>query len=585
MRGAILTCLLVLLPAIVSDAQAFTPAIQVRRPVALCLSENQEILYVANRDSGTISVVRLADDAVIEEIAIGGQPTDMALLSDGRLLVVDQQHNRLVIVRSTGKQAEIDPIEVAASPVRIIVDSREKYCYVSSLWSTTVSKFALSNDTQTSPKLVQSKKLHFAPRELCLTPDENQLIVASAFAAKIAVLNGSSLESTAVHSMLGHNIQGLAINEQSRELIVAQQELNPLAHATQDDVHWGNMMSNQLAKYPLDKATDPDVKLVDHRTVTQLGEPGAAAADPGSFVLQPDGRTALILTGTHEVAFLDDSYTEIRQRLRVGTRPMDLAAAKNGRLYVANMFADSISVIDATRKVATSISLGEQPELTAAQQGEILFFDGRLSHDGWMSCHSCHTEGHSNERLNDNFSDGTFGTPKRVLSLLGVAETSPWAWNGETKSLEQQVKNSIEITMRGDAIDDDQVDAIVDFMHTLTIPQVTNSQPTEKIVASLARGKQLFESSGCITCHAPPVYTTPKSYDVGLVDAEGLKHFNPPSLRAVAHRANFFHDGRADSLHKVFTKYKHQVGEGLDAEQVESLTLFLNSLASPANPQ
>ena len=54
----------------------------------------------------------------------------------------------------------------------------------------------------------------------------------------------------------------------------------------------------------------------------------------------------------------------------------------------------------------------------------------KLAHDGWFSCHSCHTDGHTNSRLNDSLGDGSFGAPKRVLSLLGVNDTAPWAWNG-----------------------------------------------------------------------------------------------------------------------------------------------------------
>ena len=70
-------------------------------------------------------------------------------------------------------------------------------------------------------------------------------------------------------------------------------------------------------------------------------------------------------------------------------------------------------------KVLDQISLGARPELSAAERGEDLFYDARLSLQGWLSCHSCHTDGHSSGKLADTFSDTTFGTPKRILSLLG----------------------------------------------------------------------------------------------------------------------------------------------------------------------
>src|SRR4029077_18036898 len=122
-----------------------------------------------------------------------------------------------------------------------------------------------------------------------------------------------------------------------------------------------------------------------------------------------------------------------------------IASSDGGRVYVADELSDTISVVDLkeARRIA-EISLGSQPELTMADRGERFFYDGRLSHDGWMSCHSCHTDGHSNGLLNDNLGDGAFGAPKRVLSLLGVAQTGPWAWNGEVHDLETQIKKSIE---------------------------------------------------------------------------------------------------------------------------------------------
>ena len=65
----------------------------------------------------------------------------------------------------------------------------------------------------------------------------------------------------------------------------------------------------------------------------------------------------------------------------------------------------TISVVepDPGRRVAV-FSLGPRPELSLLERGERLFYDARLSHDGWMSCHSCHTDGHSNGHLNDNLS-------------------------------------------------------------------------------------------------------------------------------------------------------------------------------------
>ena len=91
-------------------------------------------------------------------------------------------------------------------------------------------------------------------------------------------------------------------------------------------------------------------------------------------------------------------------------------------------------------------------------------------------------------------------------------------------------------------------------------------------------GRELFRSLDCERCHKPPTYTSPRSYDVGLSDSLGNQRFNPPSLRGVAIRHSFFHDGRATSLPDVFTEYKHQISRRLSDSELESLVDFLMSI-------
>ena len=74
-----------------------------------------------------------------------------------------------------------------------------------------------------------------------------------------------------------------------------------------------------------------------------------------------------------------------------------------------------------------------------------------------MSCHSCHTDGHTNSLLSDTLGDGSYGAPKRVPSLLGVAATGPWTWTGSIPRLEDQVRKSIVTTMHGAKPTDQQV--------------------------------------------------------------------------------------------------------------------------------
>jgi YVTN family beta-propeller protein len=252
---------------------------------------------------------------------------------------------------------------------------------------------------------------------------------------------------------------------------------------------------------------------------------------------------------------------------------------KQRRVYVANTFSDSISVVDLHEaKVVAEIALGPAVQLSSAQRGEVLFHDARLSQDAWFSCHSCHVDGHTSGQLNDNFTDGSFGTPKRVLSLLGAADTGPWAWGGHIETLEDQTRRSITGTMQGKAPTADQVRDLVSYLRTLPAPPPLAKARNTVEPDAVQRGRKVFVRHKCNTCHTPPTYTSAKAYDVGLKEEGGAGHYNPPSLRGVSQGGPYFHDGRARTLADVFTRVRHQLADDLSAEELADLLRFLGSL-------
>jgi cytochrome c peroxidase len=166
-----------------------------------------------------------------------------------------------------------------------------------------------------------------------------------------------------------------------------------------------------------------------------------------------------------------------------------------------------------------------------------------------------------------------------VLSLLGVKDTAPYAWNGKTETLADQIRRSVEVTMQGPKLDDGQVAALAAYLGTLELPTPVARLRGAEEPESIARGAALFETLECATCHAGSTYTTPETYDVGLVDKEGNTHFNPPSLRGVGQRDPLFHDASAPSLEEVFAKHGHQLdGRTLSDAELRDLVAFLRSL-------
>jgi YVTN family beta-propeller protein len=284
---------------------------------------------------------------------------------------------------------------------------------------------------------------------------------------------------------------------------------------------------------------------------------------------------AVALSGVHEIGLFENSNSYTLKRVAVGACPVSLVFSPDGSLvFVADSLDDSISVVDvATASKRKGISLGAHLPPGPVERGERLFFDAKLSHDGWMSCQSCHTDGRDNGQVADTLTDGGFGAPKRVTSLLGVGQTGPWGWLGTTESLEDQVKKSIETTMRGRSPSSATVDDLTAYLRSLPAPK-TRSIDAESVV----RGREIFETRKCAGCHAPPLYTTEEKYDVGLIDEAGNRRFNPPSLRGVRARAPYLHDGRASTLADVFLQHRHPKMANWSTAEVEDLVAFLKTL-------
>jgi cytochrome c peroxidase len=168
------------------------------------------------------------------------------------------------------------------------------------------------------------------------------------------------------------------------------------------------------------------------------------------------------------------------------------------------------------------------------------------------------------------------------LSLLGVADTAPLAWNGGMADLETQIRASVGSTMRGTTLADSQIEDLAAFVRSLRPVNAEargdGDDDAGLFDRRLARGREIFVGQKCDRCHAPPQYTSPGAYDVELTDENGQHHFNPPSLRGVADRDRLFHDNRADGLTDVFRRYQHQLQTELDDEELRSLIVFLRSL-------
>ncbi|HEX4795621.1 MAG TPA: cytochrome c peroxidase [Humisphaera sp.] len=568
--------------------QNHEPASQFRRPIAMLALPDR--LLVANQRSGSISSIDPVGGSVIGEVAVGEQLSDLIALPDGKsVLALDEAKGEAIQLSIDGDSPTISQhVAVGTSPATACLWPDQKTCSIALLWAHRLAIVDLSDAAHPQLHVSRTIDLPFAPRLQWISPDHKTLLVADSFGGTLALFDLPAGTLRGYRWIDANNIRGIAASADGRDVHISHLMLASDLPTERDRVFWGQLLGNTLRTvnaehllYPAERESLSVPYAIEHWKTFPLGVTNNGAGDPGQIIAPPDGSLLVALSGVDQVG-IRPHPDERLLCINVGRRPTALAMdAARHQAYVANTLGDSISVIDLpTFSVTRTISLGPRPKPSAADRGESLFYDARLSLDGWYSCASCHTDGHTCGLLNDNYTDGSFSTPKRILSLRGTADTGPWAWNGSNATLEEQIKTSILSTMKGsaDAASEQNISDLAAYLHTLKpAPSLDGARGTID-ASAIAKGKQVFERLDCASCHRPPAYTSAKNFDVGLRDEMDLKKFNPPSLRGVSQLPAMFHDNRARDLREVFTRFRHPDGKVIPAEDVDALVAFLRSL-------
>lgn len=547
-----------------------------RRPVTAVLTRGDGPLLIGNR-CGSVSVVS-RDGASVAEVSIGTDIADLcAIPDDPRVLATDfGGHEILVIEPSFDNIRVLDRISIEKYPVDVAISPKGDRCCVASLWSRRLSLMSFNVAADRPFGTSQTVDLPCAPRRVVFLNNDT-VLVTDAFGGRLVVVDVKSATIRSVRELPIHNIRDVALDNDGNAWFT-HQILHPKGRTEREHIHWGVLLQNQLTAMPVTALLDDTANLQQVARVTEVGSPGLGAGDPEAIVVTTD-RFVVTLAGTSELALIDRVGVR-EERITTGTRPIAVVVGEEDKqAFVLNSLDDSVAVVDleSLRRV-NLISLGTTPDPGPVERGERAFFNAGLSHHRWMSCHSCHTDNHTNNRLADTLGDGSYGNAKRVPSLLGAAWTAPWGWDGSQMLLDNQVRKSLRTTMHIGNLNEQTVTDFVAYLSTLEPPPPLADARNESDETLIAAGRQLFAESGCVRCHQPGQFTTAGSFNVGLTDEVGLSEFNPPSLLGLSQRDRLFHDGRAKSSAAVISEFGHQLEVDLMPEQKRQLLAFLQSL-------
>lgn len=247
------------------------------------------------------------------------------------------------------------------------------------------------------------------------------------------------------------------------------------------------------------------------------------------------------------------------ERLTPLGNPIGVAFMPSGELIVHSREPPALFVLgQGTIRISLPVASSETP-------GQRLFHEGV----GGISCASCHPEG-----LEDGHVWTLDGRKRRTQSLAGGLSTAPFHWDGDLKNIAAVLDETFVRRMGGTAPELKVVRSLEAMLQEIPMPKA----PTRETPVDPVRGKAAFAKAGCEACHSGPELTNDRTMDVGT---GGM--LQVPSLRGLAGRGPWMHDGCAKTLEERFTNEAcggkhHGSPQVLTADERKDLVSWLGQL-------
>jgi len=597
-----------------------------RSPEALAVSPDGKTVYASDPTGQCVAVLDAVAGKPVGEIPVADEPRGLALAADGRTLYVARRKAHAVAVIDTARRAVSRQISVGPWPVAVVLAEKQNRLYACNRGDHSVSVVELS-----SGKELNRVRVVREPSFAALVPGGSRLVVANllpdgagtdpTLAAEVSILDTASMQAARIKLPTGSTVvTGAAASPDGRWAYVVHALGRFHLPITQLERGWVHTYALSILELAAPRV---------HATVL-LDDLTGGSADPWAVVVAPDGRRLWVShAGTHEVsaveiakvhellegkvppelAGLKDGMREniwvrikqdkktlpllandltalylagaIRRSPSGGTGPRGMALAPDGRkLYAANYFSGTLGVLDTeTGKLTGTIALGPQPPADAARRGEINFHDATRCFQSWHSCASCHPDGRV-DGLPWDFLRDDIGNGKDVISLVGIAETSPH----NRRATRADPRECMRTGVIGSHLIVPEPSDVEDLLAYVTALEPEPNPLAPQLAGAAKRGKRLFEGkANCAVCHPAPWYTDQMVHNVGvLTPREPDGKYDTPTLVEAYRTAPYFHDGRAATLRDVLTTHdsgdKHGNAKDLTPAELDDLIAFLLSL-------
>jgi DNA-binding beta-propeller fold protein YncE len=500
--------------------------------------ESNDIAWVVNHVSGSLSVVSVSQGKVLDTLDAGNEPADVVITGSPRRVLVTAARDNMVRMYDPVSHDWIMNIPLMGEHPRALAVSPDgRYAYTA---------FALGGNRTTFVPAWENPFVEPEVEGLPVAPHVGRIVDALdpqfadviRFTLLVNDVAEIDLESFSVRyfERAGTVNFALAVNPANGHIFLANTEAdnrtfflpNLRDRFVSNRVSKINPASGELDIFDLDKPLFDLDDPVERRSM--------ALAQPAALVFESDGDFFwLAAFGSDRVARISSTgelaaRVDLRGEGQSMRGPRGLVLHPEGaHLYVLNRVSNTLQVVSiSTGQVTDEQSIGSyDPTPVYVQDGRRFLYDARLSGSGTTSCASCHVDaGTDNLAWNlgdpdgemkyirdplteERFSMHPMKGPMVTQPLSGLKGTGPFHWRGDMPDL-MAFNVLFPRLLGGLELPQNDMQRFVDFIESITLLpnpylRLDGSLPDQVEGYDPTKGLEDFSNpSRCGGCHTRP---------------------------------------------------------------------------------
>jgi DNA-binding beta-propeller fold protein YncE len=593
------------------------------------IAGNATQVFSVNPDSGTVAAIDAATLAKTWETHVGTEPRTLAVAPDGRVWVAVQGEDKLVVLQpQDGRVAARVALPYGSAPHGIVFTPDGATGLVTLEGRSTLMSFDPATGAERASIVLRGDI-----RGIAVHADSGQAFVTrfrstmeggtlyhvglgKALALwRTVTLRVDTTTQDAENRARGvpNYLHQVVISPDGRRAALPSKKDNIVAGLFRDGKPLAHDTTVRSILSQVSLAPTAAEVAAEQLDFNDRAPARAAAYSPDGdlvFVAQMEG---------NRVAIVDAYNRSVRGEIETGRAPHGLYVdAQRRRLYVNNFLGRSVGVYDiapvlsaqssAMRPLATVATVAVEPLPEAVLRGKRVFYnaaDKRMSRDNYMSCASCHADGGDDGMVWD-FTQRGEGL-RRTIKLLGRQGLghgrAHWSANfDELQDFEHDIRGAFggagfmsnaDFEATSDPLGapkagrSSDLDDLAAYLTSLSRHGRSPArQPDGSLSAGAVRGKHLFATMQCASCHAGATMRDGQRHDVGTIQASSGQvvrqalagiGFDTPTLYGLWNAPSYFHNGQAATLKDVFAA-GHGGTHALPAADRDALVEYLRSL-------